>query len=80
MPRPGKIDPFLLVLKDEDRGLFTIVGPMTDDTHWNQRVCQAQGKGRQVRCFAAESDQTREQVITNVQHQLGLKYTDEIFV
>lgn len=80
MPRTHKIDPFLLVIKDEDRGLFTIVGPMTDDTPWNHRVCQAQDKGRQVRCFTAGSNQTRDQVIADVQHQLGLKYTDEIFV
>lgn len=80
MPRLRKIDPFYLVLKDEDRDLFAVVGPMTDDTPWIHRVCQAQDKGRQVRCFTAGSDQTREQVIANAQHQLGLKYTDEIFV
>lgn len=29
---------FHLLLTDHDRGLFTIVGPMTDDTEWNRRI------------------------------------------
>lgn len=67
MPRQRKIDPFFLVLKDEDRGLFSVVGPMIDDTPWNNRVCQAQDQGRQVGCFTPGASQTREQVIANVQ-------------
>jgi hypothetical protein len=80
MPRQRRIDPFFLVLKDEDRDLFTVVGPMTDDTPWINRVCQAQDQGRQVRCFTPGASQTREQVIANVKQELKLKYTDEVFL
>ena len=77
---PRQINSFFLVLKDEDHGLFTVVGPMTDDTQWNNRVCQAQNNGRLVRCFSAEASHTKDQVITNVRQELKLKYTDEIFL
>ncbi len=80
MPRTRKIEPFLLVLKDEDRKVFTVVGPMTDDTPWNHRVCEAQDTGRQVRCFTAGRDQTREQVIAEAQRDWGFEYTDDVFV
>ncbi len=71
---------FFLVLKDEDRGLFAVIGPMTDDTPWNNRVCQAQDQGRHVSCYTPGKSLTRDQVIAGVKQQLKLKYTDEILV
>ena len=47
---------FFLAVIDEDNRIFTIEGPMTDDTRWNDAVCRAQSAGRSVRCFTAESD------------------------
>jgi hypothetical protein len=29
-----RIDPFFLVLVDDERHLFSVIGPMTDDTNW----------------------------------------------
>lgn len=80
MPRSSRIDPFYLVLKDEDRGLFTVVGPLTDDTRWNDRVCRAQEVGRKIRCFTPARERTRESIIRSVREQLQLEYTDEVFV
>jgi hypothetical protein len=80
MPRQRKIVPFLLVLKDEDRGLFTVVGPLIDDTPWIDIVSRAQAQGRRVNCFTPSPSQTREQVINEVRTQLKLKYTDKSFI
>jgi hypothetical protein len=75
MPRP-RIEPFLLVIVDDDQHAFSVVGPMTDDTNWNNRVCDAQAKGRQVRCHAPGRSQTREQIIDYFQES-GLKYNPD---
>lgn len=80
MPPSYRIYPFYLVIKDEDRSLFTVVGPMTDDTPWNDLVCRAQEAGREVRCFTSGRGQTRESIIRNVREQLRLEYTDEVLV
>lgn len=47
------VQPFLLVVVDEDKKHFAIKGPMTDDRPWINRVCAAQASGRQVRCFTS---------------------------
>ena len=48
--------PFHLVIVDEDKAEFAVEGPMTDDTLWNDAVCEAQQQGRAVRCFSTTSD------------------------
>ena len=68
------------MIKVEDKGLFIVVGPMTDDTSWNHRVCQAKDAGRGVRCYTAGAGRSVERIIADVQHQLGLKYTAEPLV
>ena len=68
---------FFLVIKDEGRGLSNVVGPMNDDTHWNKKVCHAQGNGRLVRCFSADASRSKDEIIINVQQELKIKYTNE---
>ncbi len=58
-----RVDPFFLVIVDDDRNVYTVVGPMTDDTDWNKRVCDAQDHGRGVRCYTPGPSHTREQVV-----------------
>ena len=48
--RRRQIDPFFLVIVDRHKGLFTVEGPMTDGTEWNEAVCSAQKAGRFVTC------------------------------
>jgi hypothetical protein len=38
MPRPAHVEPFHLVVVDDDARVFSILGPMSDDTSWNKRV------------------------------------------
>lgn len=79
MPRRRQIEPFLLVITDRDRGLFNVIGPMIDDTAWNDRVCEAQRQGRQVNCDVPRQN-SKETVIALMKRQLGLEYTDEQLV
>jgi len=67
--------PFLLVLLDESRKVFTVVGPMADDTEWNSRVDKAQKQGRQVTIYqTAHPPLSRVQVIADAQLSLGPGY------
>jgi hypothetical protein len=63
---------FYLIVVDEDRGEFSVEGPMSDDTSWNFRVCAAQGKNRRVRCSTA-TNPTREEAIAEWQRTYGGK-------
>lgn len=83
MPKAPRVEPFLLVLKDEDKGIFTVVGPMTDDTSWNDRVCKAQEQKRRVNIYHTERRPlSRQQVIADAQRELGqrYRYVNEVFV
>ncbi len=80
MPRQRTIAPFHLIITDRDKGVFNIVGPMVDDTEWNERVCQCQGNGRHVNCQTANRNLTEQQIIVEVTERLGLKHTNEPIV
>ena len=44
---------FYLIVTDQDKGTFSVEGPMTDDRQWNHAVVAAQKSGRRVRCSTA---------------------------
>ena len=64
------VAPFLLVIKDEDAKVFSVVGPMKDDTSWTKRVVAAQKAGREVRCFTAGSVD-RDEIVAGMKAQFG---------
>jgi hypothetical protein len=54
-----RIERFYLVVVDRDQGQFTVEGPMTDDTEWNEAVCAAQKDGRKVNCSSSPGPRAR---------------------
>ena len=40
-----KIVPFFLIVADRDKRVFTVEGPMLDDTAWSEAVGRAQKEG-----------------------------------
>ncbi len=77
MPRPKSIAPFFLVVTDRDKGLFNVIGPMSDDTSWNRRVCLAQDQGRAINCHTPGKGRTKEEIIAAASSSLGLRFTEE---
>jgi hypothetical protein len=67
-----RIEPFLLVVVDDDRHVFSVAGPMTDDTAWNKRVSDAQDRGRRI----PGRSETRDQVIRAAE-DMGLMRTSD---
>jgi len=65
-----KIEPFFLVIIDEDKKEFTVEGLMTDDTYQTNKVADEQEKGRQVRCYVTDE---KEEVVSEM-HGKGYKY------
>ncbi len=47
-----RVEPFVLIVTDQDHKKFTVEGPMTDDRPWNAAICDAQANGRAVNCHA----------------------------
>ncbi|WP_415896407.1 hypothetical protein ACMXYX_10100 [Neptuniibacter sp. QD72_48] len=70
------VEPFYLIITDRDQGVFNIVGPMTDDTSWNKKVCECQNQGRSVNCQTANRAHSCEVLKERVAMQLNLKHTD----
>jgi hypothetical protein len=71
-----RIEPFLLVVVDDDRHVFSVAGPMTDDTAWNKCVSDAQDRGRRIRCYTPGRSETRDQVIRAAE-EMGLTRTSD---
>src|SRR3546814_5390211 len=46
------IEPFVLIVADHDRRVFSVEGPMVDDNPWSKPVVDAQDGGkRHINCF-----------------------------
>lgn len=56
MSRKKQVLPFYLAVVDDDNKVFSIEGPMVDDTPWIDSVVSEQEKGKAVRCFTLGSD------------------------
>ena len=53
------IEPFYLFLVDDDRKIFNVIGPISDDRAWLDRGAEVQKSGRNVRCFTAPAHQSK---------------------
>ena len=60
--RRTKIVPFFLIVADRDKRVFTVEGPVVDDTEWNEAVGRAQREGRNVMCSSVGSDRSRAEM------------------
>lgn len=54
--RKRQIEPFFLVIRDDDQKVAAVEGPMTDDRSLTDLVYEAQTAGRQVRCSSGRSN------------------------
>lgn len=66
---------FYLVVKDEDKKIFNLVGPMTDDSVWNERASVARSAGRQVTCFSTISSSPETLELLEFAKRTGFKYS-----
>ncbi|HPG40232.1 MAG TPA: hypothetical protein PLP19_14720 [bacterium] len=46
---------FLLFIIDDDKKLFSIIGPMADDRYWTHKIHELIQSGRNVRCMSSEN-------------------------
>jgi hypothetical protein len=71
MPRLSQPDTFFLTIADWDRNVFTVEGPMTDDTPWTKAVRRLQATGRKVNT-AIGHDRAQEMRVYEQGH--GLRF------
>ena len=77
MPRIKPPDQFLLVIVDQELRVFNLVGPMSDDTDLNQRVVEAQKKGREIRIEGSpQMTSTREEIIAETRKRLNCEFSE----
>lgn len=74
MPRSHRADAFFLVVVDLDNRVFTVEGPMIDDTRWNKAVVRAQDAGRRLKCCNGGGD--LNQAISVYRQAYGLRFVE----
>lgn len=52
-PEPESAPPFYLVVTDFDRSVFTVEGPMTDASRWNEAAVHARAHQHHIVCGPA---------------------------
>ena len=72
------IEPFYLFLVDDDRKIFNVIGPISDDRVWIDRCAEAQRSGRTVRCFSAPAQQPEHVVASQYVRQLGYQHVQQL--
>lgn len=69
---------FLLVIKDDDARVFSVEGPMLDDTPWINRVVAAQKSGRSVRCETPSASLSKAEVVAQMKATFGYAEVDSV--
>jgi hypothetical protein len=72
-----RIEPFYLFIVDHDNKTFTKVGPMSDDTNWNDRVVDMQKKGKNINCFSVDTKNI-DSSIRDYEIQMDYKYSPNL--
>jgi len=80
MPKRKKIEPFFLVIKDEDKHLFNVIGPIDSDYYWNEEIIKAQKKGRDVRCFSHPGSDSKDTIINMLTQSRKYSYSTVFIV
>jgi hypothetical protein len=71
---------FFLVLLDDDKKVFNVVGPMTDDTAWNKKVVELQTLGRRVRCISTSADRSVQAIAALYSRQTGFTHSTSLIL
>jgi len=80
MPRSRKIEPFYLVIIDEDNHIFNVVGPLTSDRDWNREIIELKDTGRNVRCYSSPASQSRESLISRISSGGKHRFSEKLIV
>jgi len=71
---------FYLVIVDEDKKKFNIVG-MYDDTMINQEIVELQNQGRNVRCFTSNINEQNLFIKAKAyENQMGYEFVTDSFL
>tara|TARA_B100000686_G_scaffold332025_1_gene396271 strand:+ start:1415 stop:1675 length:261 start_codon:yes stop_codon:yes gene_type:complete len=73
-------EPFFLVVVDRDNAVFNVFGPLSHDAPYVRAVSLAQQKGRNIDLHNPGEFDNRDDVIDNLQRQLGFSHSDEPIV
>ena len=66
-----------LIEKDSDRKIFTVIGPIFDDTKYNEIVCLLQNKGKNITVATADSEKnTKAKLIDEFKNMLKYEYVE----
>jgi hypothetical protein len=60
---------FWLLVTDSDNNVFSLPGPMSDDTDWANRVAAAQKRGRRVNWVTIAADADRAALVERAKTQ-----------
>lgn len=71
---------FRLILVDREQRIFNIVGPMTDDTDWTNKVVEEQQKGRQVNCQTVSAEETTEEIAERYAEATGYEFSQDLIM
>jgi len=80
MPRQRKIEPFYLVLVDHDSKMFNVIGPIVDDTKWNNKIVELQHTGRNINCFDVPGSESVNDTINSYSRQTGYSFSQELII
>jgi len=70
------VEPFVLIVADHDKRIFSVEGPMVDDNPWSKPVVDAQEGGkRQVNCSVPGGPARHDVEIAAREYQQEYGYT-----
>ena len=80
MPRSRKIEPFYLVIIDDDYNIFNVVDRLTSDRDWNRQIVDLRDIGRNVRCFSHPGTYSTESIINMISNGGRYRFSKQLIV
>lgn len=80
MPRTRRVEPFYLVIIDEDSRVFNVVGPLQNDKEWNKKIAEMQKRGRKIKCFSHPGTYSRHSIIKEISESRGYTFSDRLII
>ena len=75
MSRRTRTQSFLKFIVDDEKRVFNIVGPITDDTNWVKRIVELQKRGRRIRGFTSQSTESIDSLADSYSKQTGYMFS-----
>lgn len=71
---------FYLLIVDDDKEIFNVIGPISSDIDWSKKVVDLRKSGRNIRCFSCNINEPINNIINSYSQQMKYNYSEQLII